>query len=390
MTAAMTAEMSSFDVVLVGGGLASGLCALALRRRHPRLRLGLCEAGASLGGNHTWSFFGSDVGPEAAALLDPLVVARWSAVKVAFPDHQRQLATSYASISSSALDQALRPVFAPSGSALLLGRRATLVGAHQVVLEGGQTLRAPVVLDGRGPGAAPRWAENQGFQKFVGLEVEIEPSAALDAGTAVIMDAQVPQTEGFRFAYLLPFSPTRVLVEDTYYADGPELDRHLLRARALAYLARRGLKARRVLREEAGVLPIPWTDDSVPPLGWPLRLGARGGWFHPTTGYSLPLAVKVALAIAPQPAQALPALQALHRRHAPQARFARQLNRLLFRALPPEARWASLSRFYRLPQPLIERFYALEASPLDQARLLMGRPPRGISLRAAFSALQTV
>jgi lycopene beta-cyclase len=149
-----------------------------------------------------------------------------------------------------------------------------------------------------------------------------------------------------------------------------------------------------VLREETGVLPVPWTDETLPPLGLPLRLGARGGWSHPTTGYSVGLAAQVALTVADRfsddPAPMLRGLQALHRRHAGPARFARRLNRLLFRALPPEARWTPLSRFYRLPRPVIERFYALSSTPLDQARVLLGRPPRGLSLRAAFSALQTV
>jgi lycopene beta-cyclase len=388
--------MNDFDVLLVGGGLHAGLCALAMRRRHPRLRIGLCEAGPTLGGNHTWSFFESDVGAAAAALLDPLVVARWSGVAVAFPAQQRRrLDTPYATISADAFDRTIRPVFAAPGSALFLGRRARRVGAREVVLDDGSSLRAAVVLDGRGPPPAPRWVENQGFQKFVGLEVELEDAGAdFDPTTATVMDADLPQTEadGFRFAYLLPLSPHRVLVEDTYYADRPELDLPLLRGRALAYLARRGLQGTRVVREESGVLGIPFADDTLPPLGFPVRLGVRGGWAHPTTGYTLPLAARVALAIAedPRPEPILHALGALYRRYAGPARFARRLNRLLFRGLPPAQRWTALARFYRLPQPIIERFYALESSPFDGARVLLGRPPRGISWRRAFAALQAV
>ena len=48
--------------------------------------------------------------------------------------------------------------------------------------------------------------------------------------------------------------------------------------------------------------------------------------------------------------------------------------------------WGVLSRFYGLPEPLIERFYAQSSSLTDRARILLGRPPRGFSLRRALSA----
>jgi lycopene beta-cyclase len=385
-----------FDVVIVGGGLAGGLCALALRSRRPRLRVALVESGRDLGGNHTWSFHGSDVDGEGAALLEPLVVRRWPRVDVAFPDHERSLAMSYATLTSDSLNRAVRGAFAAGsdqGWQLFVGRQARQLQAHEVLLDDGRRLGARLVLDGRGPAEPPRWVENQGFQKFVGLEVEVPPAAAsrFDAGAALVMDARVSQLDGFRFVYLLPLSPERLLVEDTTYSDGPDLDRSLLRERALAYLGRRGVEVRRVLREERGVLSIPFSDNSVPPLGSPLRLGTRGGWFHPTTGYTLPVAVRVATALAAQPpADCWPALAALHRRVQEQARFFRSLNRLLFRAVAPESRWQVLSRFYRLPQGCIERFYALATTGVDRARILLGRPPSGLSLRAAFAALQTV
>jgi lycopene beta-cyclase len=67
-----------------------------------------------------------------------------------------------------------------------------------------------------------------------------------------------------------------------------------------------------------------------------------------------------------------------------------RLNRLFFRAVTPAERWRILSRFYRLPRQTIERFYALETTPGDRARLLCGRPPRGLSLKAALLATQPV
>jgi lycopene beta-cyclase len=388
-----------YDVVLVGGGLASGLAALALRRRWPRVRLGLCEGGATLGGNHTWSFFASDLDDEAAALVEPLVVKRWSGVEVAFPDHRRRLASGYAAITSAAFDPVVRAALAAPGSDLWLGTRARTVQAHEVILEDGRALRAPLVLDGRGPGGASRWPENRGFQKFLGLEVEVERVAGKGGGfdpeRALLMDATVAQHDGFRFFYVLPLAPDRLLVEDTMFSDDAALDPDRVRARIHAYLAQRGLTVKRVVREERGVLDLPWADASVPPLGTPVRLGARGGWFHPTTGYSLPFAARVACTIANAcvnrgPGSAPAALAQLYTAMQTQAGFARQLNRLLFRGGDPDQRWRILSRFYRLPRPCVERFYRLATTSLDRARILIGRPPEGVSIGAALAVLQAV
>ena len=38
-------------------------------------------------------------------------------------------------------------------------------------------------------------------------------------------------------------------------------------------------------------------DIELPRPGAPLAVGYRGGFFHPVTGYSLPLAARVALAV---------------------------------------------------------------------------------------------
>jgi lycopene beta-cyclase len=73
------------------------------------------------------------------------------------------------------------------------------------------------------------------------------------------------------------------------------------------------------------------------------------------------------------------------REHSRQQRYACLLNRLLFRAVPTEARRNVLERFYGLPEPSIARFYALATTPLDRARILCGRPPRGLSLTRAFT-----
>ena len=64
----MTGRM--IDMAIVGGGLAGGLAALAVHRAHPELRLALFEAGETLGGNHRWSWFASDLDTLGEDLLE--------------------------------------------------------------------------------------------------------------------------------------------------------------------------------------------------------------------------------------------------------------------------------------------------------------------------------
>ena len=80
----------------------------------------------------------------------------------------------------------------------------------------------------------------------------------------LLMDATVPQTDGLRFFYVLPMSPTRVLVEDTYFSDSAALDSPKLRAEVLAYAAQSGFVVRAIVREEQGVLPLPTRRAAIP------------------------------------------------------------------------------------------------------------------------------
>ena len=377
-----------YDYVLVGGGLQSALVALALRARRPQATLALVEREKHLGGNHTWSFHDGDVAPASLAWLEPLVAHRWDGYDVFFPGSKRRLDHGYASLTSTRLDAVLRRVLADApGSALLLEAEVVELSAERAVLRDGRELRGTVVVDARGPEASPN-VPGRGYQKFLGLEVRLaHPAPGM---RPILMDATVEQKDGVRFVYVLPFAPDRLLIEDTYYSDSPALHRDVLRARVHAYAAARGLVVDEVVREETGVLPIPWAATPPVPGKGAVRAGYAGGFFHPTTGYSLPVAVRVAerLAAGPPEGAGDDALASLAREHAGQARFCRLLNWLLFCAYPPGERWQVLERFYRLPEATIRRFYALELTLADRARLLLGRPPRGLSWRAAWSSFQ--
>ena len=139
-----------------------------------------------------------------------------------------------------------------------------------------------------------------------------------------------------------------------------------------------------MIREEAGVLPIILAGDmdrfiAGDRSGAP-RIGLGAALFHPTTGYSLPDAVRLAdqLADIRGTLTTERARDEIHRviRDRWSERFIfRMLNRMLFKAGEPHKRYTILERFYGLDAELIRNFYAGRLTVLDKARILIGKPP---------------
>ena len=365
------------DVILAGGGLAASLIVLRLKARRPHLRVVMLERERTIGGRHTWCHFASDVPKAVSAWLQPLVVQDWSGgYDVRFPGHSRTLTTPYRAITSQRLHEVVSPIL---GDGAWLGVEVAAVTPHSVRLADGRALTAPLVIDARGPRRSPNLV--LAWQKFVGQTVRLAAPHGLNR--PIVMDAAVPQLDGYRFLYVLPFGEDRLLIEDTRYADGPTLDRRAIRQEIAAYAAEQGWAIAEVESEEEGVLPIALAGDID--AYWATELtqlpeaGLRAALFHPTTGYSLPDAARLADAIAAAPVLGSAPIRELIEARSKAAwnrrGFYRFLNRMMFRACEPEQRYRILERFYRLPRPLIERFYAAEANLADKARILTGRPP---------------
>ena len=368
------------DVIVVGGGLSGCLAAWWLKRRAPALDVQLVERSPSLGGNHTWSFFASDLTAEEHERVAPFVAHAWPAYRVRFPRHERTLTTGYRSITSRRLADV---VTAELGACVRTGVDVTSVGPDHVAIGSGDTLEAACVIDARG--AAPPPSLAVGFQKFLGCELQLE--APHGEELPMIMDASVPQHDGYRFVYTLPLSADRILVEDTYYTEDGHLAPERLCERILDYARTKGWKGAKTVREEHGVLPIILAGDIerhlAEDIGGAPRIGLGGTFFHPTTGYSLPDAVRVAGSIGElAAAQGALGTGTLRNMLSEQARrlwrersYFRLLNRMMFQAGEPGRRYTILERFYRLDAGLVQRFYAAALTPMDKLRIVAGRPP---------------
>lgn len=376
------------DLAILGGGLAGSLIALAFARMRPDLRVVLIEQEARFGGDHIWSFFESDLSEAEQALLAPLIAARWQGYTVRFPAYSRDLATGYASVTSQRLDAVLRS-YLPA-EALRCGMPVVSATSSRVVLADGSSVSASGVIDARGGAGMPHL--RGGWQTFLGQMVKTAHPHGLQR--PIVMDASVEQHDGYRFVYVLPFSEDELFIEDTYYADHPRIDRPVLQRRIAGYAASRGWQIERVLYEETGALPVIaggaferfWASGD-PHL--PARAGTRAGLVHPLTSYSLPDAVRFAVHLCSLDNLGAERLGRISHEwvanHWREGRFYRMLTKMLFGASAPHERWRMLARFYRLPEPLIERFYAGRSTPADKARVLAGKPP--VPVLRALAAL---
>ncbi|MEG3169083.1 lycopene beta-cyclase CrtY [Sphingomonas sp. LB3N6] len=371
------ASTISCDVAIVGAGLAGGMIALALKAKHPALDVRLIDAAPTVGGNHLWSFFGSDVAAGDRWIVAPLVVHAWQGYDVRFPAHARTIDETYFSIESERLDREVRRVL--PADALMLGQKVSGANPTAVVLANGDRIEAKGVIDARGPGDLSLL--DLAWQKFVGRELVLK--APHDSPTPIVMDATVPQIDGYRFVYCLPLADDRMFVEDTYYSDTPDLDVETLTTRVHDYAEARGWAVAQAARVESGVLPVAmggnfeayWRSGGTHVA----KAGMRAGMFHPTTGYSLPDAVRTASMLAGlsdfSGAKLHDTTHAMARATWKSRGFYRMLDTMLFRASEPEERYRILERFYRLSPALIGRFYAGRSTMTDKARVLTGKPP---------------
>ncbi|NBX76576.1 MAG: lycopene cyclase [Proteobacteria bacterium] len=377
-----------YDIVFVGGGLVNGLLAWQLKRIKPWVRFLILERAISFGGRSTWSFHEKDLTPEALRWITPLISASWPFYQVAFPEYERQLESRYYSIRSRKFHEVLHQELAEN---VRFNTDVLAVSENQVVLKDGTIISAKQILDGRGKRELEKGA--CGFQKFFGLEVELNHPHGLKA--PILMDATVKQKDGYRFFYCLPWSENRLLIEDTRYSETPDLDSEECRREILEYCAEKNWQVREVFYEETGCLPLPlknqfWlgsrSSESLRETS--LTVGMRAGLFHPTTGYSLPMAVQtVELLIKSHDQETWPQLlerfsEGVYHRQ----KFFVLLNRVMFLAGRPERRFQFLQHFYRLPGDLIDSFYAHRLSSFEKVRFFLRTPPVPIS--AAFSALR--
>jgi lycopene beta-cyclase len=349
--------------VIIGGGLWGGLLAYRWNMLYPGIPFKLIEKDSAFGGNHTWSFHGSDVG-KSIEWLGPFIEKSWDRYEVKFPDLERELKLSYHSITSEKFNSVLQSL--PSEKFSL---------GHRYVSENQEGWK----IDARGL----CHIHKTGWQKFVGIEIKTRSPHGIT--NPVLMDALLPQEDGFRFIYYLPFSPDRLLVELTSYSNEKAIDEAEYEKVIWEKISEKNLFVESVLRKEMAALPIPLERVTFESEANVVNLA---GIFHDTTGYSLPYAVKLIddlLTEKPSLEFFQSKIKEFEKRIAKDRAFFRTLNRFMFKASGNQDRYKMLQFFYKHQPELISHFYAGELSFTEKIRFFMGKPPVSI-----FSAMKEV
>ena len=357
-------------LLIAGGGLAGSLAAVAIARLRPDVPLLLVEEGDSFGGtDRLWCFLEEEIDEDGWELLQPIVAARWAGYYTAFPGQSRKIKTPVAAIRSADIDRLVRETLRPDQ--YRLGTKAVAVRDNELVLLGGEKIKADGAIDARG--AANLSMLELGWRKSVAREYLFAEPHQVDR--PVLADATVEQQDGFRFVQCIPFSERRMRIEDCYYSDAPEPDRGKSGERLEGYLAKRRWRPAEMEREETSSAPVPIGGDFG--AFWRVggarvaKLGLRGGFFHPLSGSTLPDATRTAILLTKQRDVAGPALHdafeaeatALWRRR----EFYRNFNAALFKGGADRRRL--FEELYGLEPALIARFQAEQTGMLDRMRL---------------------
>lgn len=332
----------------------------------------------------TWSFHETDIPKSTYELVKDLTAHQWPSYDVEFPKFKRRYQSGYSTITPEKLESQLLQ----SKIELQFNSQVTKVNPQHIVLSDGQEFSFDCVIDGRGHYLT---TSRRGYQKFVGQTLRLKSPHGLCY--PILMDATVPQIDGYRFFYLLPWSNTELLVEDTRYSSSSALDEESITNEIKKYALEKGWEVEKVLTTESGVLPLPF--DGHPSLNSDFpAIGMAGEFFHPVTGYSLPDSLRLADKISrlekitsEAVAQTIKDYRAERRRR---KQFYYLLNRMMFLAAPPAERRKIFEHFYSLPEDLIQRFYAGDTNFVDCLRLLSGRPPVPLlpAIRSLFSQKQ--
>jgi len=368
---------NNFSLLIIGGGLSGLMTAYFWLAKKKLGRVGVIESRDMMAGDHTWSFFKSDLSDHAYTSLNAFVEHEWPQYSVVFPGRRRTLRAPYASGNSASLNALISPMIKQGVLVPITGQKATNVSRNEVTLSSGETLSAKTVLDARG--GSPDFL-TVGYQKFFGKIVQTDKPHGLTA--PIIMDATVPQKESYRFFYCLPYNKTQILIEDTRYSDEPDLEDTEYSSAVDEYAASQGWQIVSSERNERGILPITLASDVEKGIAEEAdkapRIGLAGGLFNAATGYSLPNAVRLAERLASStddPQDLATCIHNYRREHWRAEAFYRMLNRMLFAGAEPNQRYKVLERFYGLGDGLIRRFYAGQLTFADKSRILVGKPP---------------
>jgi lycopene beta-cyclase len=373
--------------VVLGAGLAGLTLAHTLVREGLRAPIVIIDRRREHVRDRTWCWW--DVAPTPYTALASRRWASWRVVREGREAVQTSAAHPYLHLDASRFYELVLTALAAAPQVeLRLGESVLAIeqaGAFPVVATSRGRLEADRVYDALAAGSPLLRGRPRGSvelaQAFLGLEVETD-RPAFDPGVATLMDFGPAAADEVRFTYVLPFSRTRALVEDTSLG-GPAHSRSARREAVAAWLERTPAREWAVRYEEHGRIPMTTHRFAVHHGPRVHAVGTAAGAVRPSSGYAFMRSQTHCRAVARAIVRGEPLPQAL----APARRTL--LDAVFLRAL--RERPAEFPRYFELllrrtAAGAFARFMGDASTPADEARVIAALPKTPFLAAAAKAA----
>jgi lycopene beta-cyclase len=280
----LTASSSKYDFIFTGCG-AAGLSLLAHLSLYPFLRekrILILEPDEKKLNDRTWSFWEKDT-----SLFSHLATKTWHNFDIGYKNELHHYALkpySYKTILGIDFYNFCKSILESFPN--LEWKHETVLGTHSegIVKTENGTYRSEIIFNSI-IDKNNLYKEDSNFlwQHFYGYFVET-PMPVFDDTKVRWMDFNVPQNTGSSFMYLLPFSPTKALVEYTVFSD-TLLDESVYKTENEHYLKNLGITDYRIYDTEYDKIPMttfkfPRQDGKI------VNIGIAGGAARASTGFT--------------------------------------------------------------------------------------------------------
>lgn len=285
----MSAQIANakFDYIFAGAGAAASLLLLRMEQRGllDGKKIVVIDPDTKSKNDKTFCFWSTS--EELKALqCGHLISHEWANVRMTKNKPESLETMKYSLISSLDVYSELKRILKKYG---IERQHSEVKAIHStgnglnVETENG-VLNATVVFDSRPPLFLPsKKNEVHLLQSFLGYVIEIETPLS-DPDCIDLMDFEVNQLEYTQFVYVLPFGPTKLLVELTRFGEvaitSAEAEPILME-----YITRRFGKFKRT-DIETGCIPMSSAAISKENLSGVVSIGSRAGAVKPSTGYA--------------------------------------------------------------------------------------------------------
>lgn len=279
---------TDLDLAILGGGCAGLSLALRLAEQPGRCRrVTVIESRSAYTNDRSWCFW--RLGQHR---YEPLVKRTWSKVVVRAASravHVDCARTPYQLLEAGAFYDHAQEAMAASDAVRLqtglsvLGPPRPVPGGWRIETSAGG-LTAAQVIDTRPP-RLPGRGDSTLWQSFLGEEV-ICDRPVFDPTCVELMDFADDSREVIAFTYVLPLAADRALVETTLFDPRPHGPADLASRQRRAVQRLCADAQTRVVRTEAGILPMGMTLQDAALGSGHLRAGLMSGAARPATGYA--------------------------------------------------------------------------------------------------------